>query len=916
MKTPRIVTFSFWLAIILSAVGPSWAGQRPAAAGLNPTQPLNDNLPPVSAVDLLPAYTRQSGGFLVSWDGYDPGGSGIAGYHIQYRFGNGSWTDWLTNTTSLSGIFPLGNSGQTLSFRSRATDNAGNVESWPAGADTQTILYRWAARGAVYDNAHTPVVGATATTDPAALAAFPSDLDGLFSAFVSVPSSPPAVYNLSVAKGSYGALPATDFPGIYDANVDMILPPADNIVADGGFESGGLGFPWIPSGGLIVDLALDAAHTGRYHLELGAPPQQWTPPQTMANTTSYPYPELVATADGQVHVLWVNDEGLNYRSRTINGDWSATETIRSAAAVALGPVVLDRQGIVHVAWSTADYRLYYARRNVNGSWSEKEIAAQSYTHIALPRLAVDDQGRVHATWVTAGALFASRRLAAGVWDPPTYVSDSVTDNPWFTSLAVDGDGRVHLAWSYYPPYPMSLSMAYAQSPGDGFWSTPVILFPGPAMPFDDIGPPFITSDGDDGVYLVWERYAASYFGGVYFRQWDEHLGWSDAQRLTVYPSSVLDTTVGDNGAFHVLWWTPGYPVWGLYYARRDARGTWSLYQQVQELSDSVEYVDAALALDAGGSPHIVWKILELSDQSQVFYSHQLPDGSWPEPQELASNDSGFHAPSLVIDTGKLLHTAYFVAGATWPNGAVAYHGPVISASADTAAVSQVVTVPVTMTTPLLSFLYQVGGTYGDASDSTLVVRVDDGSTTTPVVTLDEATGERWAHAWSDLSAWTGQTVTVTFTLEQGGDAPTAWARVDEVSLGAGYPDLWVTLSDGAGLPGEEITLTLTYGNQGGVPAAGVHITQTLPAGLNFVGASLPPISTNPPVWDVGNLPAGSGPFTILLRVQVAPSAPLLTTLTSTVTIAPAGPELETANNADEGQLFVGRRQYLSVIFRS
>jgi uncharacterized repeat protein (TIGR01451 family) len=121
------------------------------------------------------------------------------------------------------------------------------------------------------------------------------------------------------------------------------------------------------------------------------------------------------------------------------------------------------------------------------------------------------------------------------------------------------------------------------------------------------------------------------------------------------------------------------------------------------------------------------------------------------------------------------------------------------------------------------------------------------------------------------------------------------------------------LGDGAGLPGEEVTIALTYGNQGGVTASGVHITQTLPTGLTFVSADVTPISTSPLVWDVGDVPAGSGPFTIMVTLRINNNAPPLVYLTSSVTIAPTGQELETANNTAQGQIYTGTSIYLPAV---
>ncbi len=95
-----------------------------------------DTIPPVSSVT-SPAHTNNQG-FTVSWSGSDAH-SGIASYDIQSRnrTANDIWRDWKTEQTATSAIYS-GLDGYIYEFRSRARDNAGNVEAWPSYADSTT----------------------------------------------------------------------------------------------------------------------------------------------------------------------------------------------------------------------------------------------------------------------------------------------------------------------------------------------------------------------------------------------------------------------------------------------------------------------------------------------------------------------------------------------------------------------------------------------------------------------------------------------------------------------------------------------------------------------------------------------------------------------------------------------------------
>lgn len=110
---------------------------------------LVDLTAPASTVAVL-AVTYEATGFTVAWSGSDADAtgsttlaSGIASYDIQYKINAGDWTNWINATTSTSTVFSLAiANGQSIYFRSRARDSAGNLENWPAGnnGDTGTTI--------------------------------------------------------------------------------------------------------------------------------------------------------------------------------------------------------------------------------------------------------------------------------------------------------------------------------------------------------------------------------------------------------------------------------------------------------------------------------------------------------------------------------------------------------------------------------------------------------------------------------------------------------------------------------------------------------------------------------------------------------------------------------------------------------
>ncbi len=109
--------------------------------GIDPTKEALitiDSGPPNSSVTALPVLSAAS--FTVNWSGQDDaGGSGIAFYDIYASENGGPYTLWQSETTQTSATY-TGLPGQTYSFYSVATDNVGNVEATPSGAQATTTV--------------------------------------------------------------------------------------------------------------------------------------------------------------------------------------------------------------------------------------------------------------------------------------------------------------------------------------------------------------------------------------------------------------------------------------------------------------------------------------------------------------------------------------------------------------------------------------------------------------------------------------------------------------------------------------------------------------------------------------------------------------------------------------------------------
>lgn len=97
----------------------------------------DDVTPPDTSVDSLPAFSERN--FNVSWDGIDPGNSGIGYYDVQVQINDGAWGNWLTGVTTTSAEYGGGEEGNKYAFRVRGVDNAGNVEAY-GDAEAVTVV--------------------------------------------------------------------------------------------------------------------------------------------------------------------------------------------------------------------------------------------------------------------------------------------------------------------------------------------------------------------------------------------------------------------------------------------------------------------------------------------------------------------------------------------------------------------------------------------------------------------------------------------------------------------------------------------------------------------------------------------------------------------------------------------------------
>jgi len=552
-----------------------------------------DIVPPHAKVRDLPPYARAAG-FLVQWSGADVGDAGLSDFAVQYRYGaTGSWTDWIASTAETSATF-LGGAGKRVYFRVRARDNAGNVESWPAGGegDASTNVYTWQFSGQVTDNRDIPLPHATVSITPSPWNNTPTDTLGQFWFRLTGTGE----QTLHINHAGYAPVPPFSIDIGTDRTHNYVLNPLDNLVRNGGFEDRDTDFaPWAVEGTLPVTLTSADLQTGMRSAVLGEPCPLpcLSDPETIMKVlgVSSARPGLVEDHLGNIHVLWatLSPGAAFYAYRRPTGEWTAPSMISEPGDIRDTGLVVDNQDTLHAIWSDKG-DVYYTERPSGGDWSTPVIIGQG----AHSEIGADRLGNVHVIFTSGRILYHRVRLPSGTWEEPFSVNDT-TGGAYEAHLAVGPDGTVYVGWEGYEPNANSPDsyLFYRLRRPSGTW-TPVEKVPISA-----------------NVSL---------------------------QAMAVDTKGILHLTAYDDSSFKGTG----------YYMNRMTDGAWSRPYVLPGGQAAVE----DMAVDEEGGLHLILS----SMGSPSFYLYRSPDGHWSTPISLNEGFHGFH--TLIFDHQGFMHEVW------------------------------------------------------------------------------------------------------------------------------------------------------------------------------------------------------------------------------------------------------------------
>lgn len=868
-------------------------------------------LPPVSSMAPLDPFTRTTT-LALQWSGTDPGGSGIAGYDLEYRIGDaGAWTRHLTRTLSTSTAFPVAR-GNTYAFRARAVDAAGNIEEWPAAAgDTQSTIYTWRGGGHVFDIRGAPIESAVVALQRGGTPAF-SDTDGA-GAYVTVLVTSTPTLSVTWSKAAFGNLPVTPFSVSTDLTFDAYLPPVDNIVDAPDFETASLTeTAWIARGLPSAQLITEAAHTGLRSIALGG--LLPTSPINLSNTSGDSREgHMAVDPAGAPHLVWLERtaarEDVVHTERLPSGAWSAPEILSAGIVTNTAgdpagdkPVIgFDPLGTAHVVWRISPQgEAYYVTRPAGGGWSAPLMIASGLNpaNSSALRLAVSAAGRVHVAWHSATAgrsdIYYRGRDAAGVWGPLQNVTggDPFATEAAYPEIAVDAVETAHLAWQNGIGY-------YASRPVSGSWSTPFGVTVWPFL----LEQTRLSVDLAGQARAAWLGHAQGVNAIVYATI---EGGFSTSTQLAYTSTQALTLTrlLIDGSGQSQLGWSRGD---GEVLHGSAGPGGWTSANVSASPSKTSSQMDL---LSTTSGLWAVWREQEGANTFAVACKKRTLDGQWHVLNACVNAAAGLGNPALAVGPNNRAHLAF---GTPGMSAGEQYYANWDDAGPRGAGLAQTVDITSAMAGPVLSFLYRLDVPAGENTPA-MTVSLEGASGSTAVFTAAASTNAAWTHVWRDVSAWSGQAVTLTFQLDPVSGVGRARLLLDEVNLGSIPADTWLTAQTvGQAPPGGQIVIEAVYGNHGTGVAPGAVLTATLPDGLTFVSADPAPNSTSPLLWQLPDMAPGAGPFTIQITATIAPEQPLLAPMTVTLGLDTQAVELDLVNNQAVAAIWVGYRTFVPLV---
>jgi hypothetical protein len=458
-------------------------------------------------------------------------------------------------------------------------------------------------------------------------------------------------------------------------------------------------------------------------------------------------------------------------------DWGSTPNIYQ-----------DSSGTLHLYWANGIADIKFRRSLPEGGWSEKEVLSVSGDRHYLD-LKVDAEGTAHLSWLGKLAyggytIHYAVRPVDGSWAeaPAPLVISSIPypSENFRPKLAADSQGRVHLV------YTDNWGIWHSMRTGGGAWSYPYHIYPNKLysdIVLDQEGALYVVYSNSVNIVLA-KRSAAGVWEAAQNLPYNVTDGVSvqiteDSQRRLHLGISQYDQLA--QTGYAMLAWRSPQGVWSPEY--RTPFPCWS---------------NLSIQADPTGLAHYF-----CSYDVDSYYWRFLPEGAWTRPIK-------FIIPAEVRLTALAGEDALL----SWGESEHFSVLPISIPNSGVGGMSQVITIPEAAHKPTLSLLHRLEDAGAGGQFRVLI----NGS---PV--LLPTPEPDWKHSWVDVSAWTGQTITLTLEVAGENVWTTPYVRVDDVSLGSWKTPVLSGIGAPLVLPGGFRGLRLTIFGENFMPGAGASL---------------------------------------------------------------------------------------------
>jgi Tol biopolymer transport system component len=579
--------------------------------------------------------------------------------------------------------------------------------------------------------------------------------------------------------------------GDLDYRHDFYHKPTDNQLANGDFELAGLNGTWRAAGALTPTLQSEIVAGDSTALRLGSLCTGLCLQRADGSPAFGEINTVAVDEQGVVHlVALVDGSDLTYWQRDSGGVWRAPELLYSALGIAGVVSAVNRQGELVVVWQMDAHfsaPLYLRERSADGVWTAAVKVASGQN----PRLFFDDKSVWHLFYNACVDGGCSQYTTAH-----TYQLANGEPSSWSFPIAIENgyyDAR-HVALAVTPAGVVHLIYS-GSGPGYGAFTVQHKRF----MPSSAV--------------------------------------WSTPQAIAVHNNSFCQSLFVDHqNALHLL--CSG----GMYISHmvQTPGNGWTAQEPL--VYSNYAYDGYRAIMDSADRIHLVQRVDNNNGLEVDLHYIRNPDGALRRRRSVVDIDAD--PPHRPFGIAKLAAgPSLAVIGGSFDD----YHlreTPMATGSADS-SVAQSVTIPADLHQPTLSFFHAIYDAT-PTGESYFAATVTAGMTTTTV--FSSTTNTDWRLGWADVSAWTGQTVTVTFVVSQAAGEPFLQAYLDEIALGAWTSPVVQSVTPERTPSGQTTTVTLQgvnfYSNLrirlGSRPVNGVTVNETAGTATFTVAPTQPP----------------------------------------------------------------------------